>query len=541
VRHGPGKRASAVALGTFQLAAKTALELLATCAIALMLPALAPAAELKVALSGEVTSLDPHFHNIQPNNIVALHLFDALVLPGTGDGQLRPGLAESWRALDDTTWEFRLRRGVKFHDGSELSSADVAFSLKRTETIANSPGPFVTFTKQITSIVVVDAHTIRLKTAAPYPLMPNDMSNIYIVPRRTASTADFDSGKAAIGTGPFRLLRYARGDRIELARNDAYWGGRAPWEKATLRIITSDPSRVAALLSAEVDAIENVPTSYLAKLKQNQSISLFRAVSNRVIFLFADYARDVSPFVTAKSGKPLERNPLKDLRVRRAISRAINRPGIVERVMDGEAVAAGQLLPDNYPEASPALKVEPFDPEGARKLLAEAGYPDGFGLTLHGPNNRYVNDEQVLQALAQMLARIGIATRVEAMPVNVFFSRQARLEFSASMMGWGGGIGTVATYLRPLLATYNPELGMGTNNYSRYSSARMDAVLMQALATIDDGRRGALLRQATEIAIGDLGIIPLYHQVNIWATRKGIAYSARADERTLATGFKPAP
>jgi peptide/nickel transport system substrate-binding protein len=518
-------------------------RLLAATAFAFSAMACAPAntADLSVALGADVTSMDPHFHNLTPNNNVAAHVFDALTTKNAR-GQLQPALAESWRAIDDTTWEFRLRKGVKFHDGSEFTAADVAFSLDRVPTVPNSPSPFTTYSKQITEKIIVDSHTIRLKTAAPYPLMPNDMGTILIVSSRAAkgaTTEDFNAGKATVGTGPFRFVRWQKGDRIELARNDAYWGRKSPWDRVTLRIITSDPTRVASLLSNEVRAIENVPTSDLAKVAKNAELSLFRIVSHRVMYLHLDSNRDRSPFVTDKTGKPLDRNPLRDVRVRRALSKAINRQGLVDRVMEGAARATGQLMPDGMFGYIAALKPEPHDPDGARKLLAEAGYPNGFGITLHTPNDRYVNDEQVAQALAQMLARIGIQAKVEAMPSSVFFSRANKLDFSFMLVGWGSDTGEASSPLKSLLATFDKDKGMGASNRGRYSNSKMDALLEQALATVDDTKRERLLQQATEVAMADVGIIPLYHQENLWATRKGIAYTPRADERTFAHEFRP--
>ena len=499
------------------------------------------AADLSIALGGDVTSMDPHFHNLTPNNNIGTHVFDTLVAKDAA-GRLKPALAESWRAVDDTTWEFRLRKGVRFHDGSIFTAADVIFSLDRVPNVPNSPFPFTTYTKQVTEKIAVDPWTLRLKSAAPYPQMPNDMSTVLIVSSKAATgatTDDFNTGKATIGTGPFKFVRWRKGDRIELARNDAYWGPKAPWERVTFRIITSDSTRVASLLAGEVRASENVPTTDLAKLSANKDLAIYRTVSVRLMYLHLDTARDQTPFVTDKAGKPLNRNPLKDLRVRRAMSKAINRQALVERVMEGAAVATGQLMPAGFFGFAPALKPEPYDPDGARKLLAEAGYPDGFGLTLHAPNNRYVNDEQIAQTIAQMLARIGIQTRVDAMPASVYFSRGSKLEFSFLLVGWGAETMEASSPLKALLATFNKEKGMGAANRGRYSNPRLDAALEQALATVDDARREKLLQQATEIGVGDLGIIPLYHQVNLWATRRGIQYEARADERTFAHEFKP--
>jgi peptide/nickel transport system substrate-binding protein len=506
----------------------------------------ARAADISIALSADVTSMDPHYHNLTPNNNVGEHVFETLVTKDARS-RLKPALAESWRAVDDLTWEFKLRKGVKFHDGGDFTAQDVVFSLERVPNVPNSPSSFAAYTKQITEKIIVDPLTLRFKTATPYPLMPNDMSTVFILSARAAkgttpagaATEDFNSGKATIGTGPFKFVRYAKGDRIEFVRNDAYWGTKPAWDKVTLRIITGDPTRVAALLSGDVRAIENVPTADIARLAKSADLTLYRTVSHRLMYLHIDGSRDRTPHVTDKAGKPLDKNPLKDLRVRKAISKAINRQALVERVMEGAAVTTGQLMPEGMFGYTSALKPETYDLDGAKKLLAEAGYPDGFAMTLHAPNDRYVNDEQIAQAIAQLLARAGIATRVEAMPSSVYFTRASKLEFSFMLLGWASDTAEASSPLKALLATYDTAKGMGTANRGRYSNAKMDAALVQALAIVDDSKRERMLQQATDIAVNDLGIIPLYHQHNVWATRKGVAYAARTDERTLAHEFKP--
>jgi len=501
----------------------------------------AAAAPLTVGLGTDVTAIDPHYHNVTPNNNVAAHIFGYLVQRNE-KSQLEPGLATEWKVIDPLTWEFKLRKGVKFHDGSDFTVADVVASIERVPTVPNSPSPFTAYTKQIKEMVVVDPLTIRFRTATPYPLMPSDMTQIVIVSKGAAraTTDDFNTGKAAIGTGPYKLVRYAKGDRIELARNDAWWGGKTPWEKVTLRLLPQDASRVAALLSGDIQVIENVPTSDAAQLKKDKRLQVFRTVADRLIYLHMDSDRDVSPFVTDKAGKPLAKNPLKDARVRRAISKAINRQAMVEKVMEGEAIPAGQLVPDFLFGATKSLRVEAYDPEGARKLLAEAGYPDGFGLTIHSPNNRYVNDAKVAQAVAQMLARVGIDTKVVAMPSATYFTQATDLKFSFMLLGWSTGTGEASSSLKALLMTYNRDKGFGTANRGRYSNGKVDALTEDALATVDDAKREALLQRATELAINDTAIVPLHFQVNLWATRDGITYAPRTDENTLAWKFRPA-
>lgn len=497
------------------------------------------AAELRIGLAADVTSLDPHFLNVAPNNNAAWQIFDALVHVD-GNARLIPGLAVSWRPVDATTWEFKLRKGVKFHDGSDFTAEDVMFSLERPATLTASPGPFTGFVKPIVARKIVDPWTIRLKTAAPYAMLPYDLDSIFIVSKKAAagaSTEDFNSGKAAIGTGPYKLLRFARGDRIELARNDAYWGGKSSWDKVTLRILPEDTARIAALLAGDVDAIENIPTADLTRLKANPDFRLEQKVSWRTMFLHLDQYREHPPHLSDKSGKPLAKNPFMDARVRLAMSKAINRKAIVERVMEGNAIAAGNLVSPPVFGHVPELKPEAYDPQGAKQLLAAAGYPDGFALTLFAPNNRYVNDEQLAQTLAQMLARIGIQTRVQTMPASVYFAKARAGEFSCALLGWGSFSGDLA--LRALVATPDPAKGYGAWNWGHYSNPKVDALLVQDFATLDNAKREALAREAARLALKDVPVILLHHQLASWAMKKNIAYSPRTDEYTFARDFRP--
>ncbi|MES2071705.1 MAG: ABC transporter substrate-binding protein [Pseudomonadota bacterium] len=495
----------------------------------------AGAADLAIGMGFDIATLDPHFSNVTPNSVLAAHIFGRLVA-FDANRKLQPQLAESWKNIDELTWEFKLRRGVKFHDGSEFTADDVVYSLDRPATIANSPSTFTLYTKAYIEKQAVDKYTVRLKTATPYALVLSDLSTIFIVSKKAASglsTEDFNAGKGMVGTGPYKFVQWQRGNRVELARNEAYWGTKPEWDKVTLRMMTSAPARVAALLAGDVQMIEGVPPADMAKLKGNPDLKLFSTVSSRVIFLNLDQQREVSPFITDKLGQPLGKNPLKDYRVRLAISKAINRPAIVDKVMEGNAIAASQFLPPGFYGTAPGLKVEAPDVEGAKKLLAEAGYPDGFGLTLHGTNDRYVNDAKILQTIAQMLSRVGITVKVDAMPLSVFFGRQTKLEFSMSMSGWGGGSGHPNTYLKGLVTSYNPQKGYGSNNIGRYSNPTVDTLVDQAFVTIDTVRQEQLWQQATTLVMGDLGIMPLHYQMNVWAARKGYSYVPRSDEWTL--------
>jgi len=497
----------------------------------------AHAAELRIGVAADVTSMDPHFLNIQPNNNIGWQVFDALTHIDA-DARLVPGLAVSWRALNPTTWEFKLRHGVRFHDGTELTAADVVFSIQRVRSVPN--GQFGAFTQRIVATETPDPYTVRLKTAAPYAMVPYDMNSVFIVSKHAAAgarTEDFDSGKAMVGTGPFRFVRYARGDRVELARNDRYWGGAPAWDKVVFRVVPTDPARLAALLSGELDLIEQIPTPDLDRIRRDALLRSVHKVSWRTIFLFVDQRASPPPGVTNKAGKRLEQNPFRDQRVRQALSIAIDRSAIAARLMDGAALPASNLVsPPVFGYASD-LKPDTYDPEGAKRLLAEAGYPDGFATTLSATNNRYVNDEQIAQAVAQMLARIGVRVRVDAMPVNVYLPRARKGELAFGMFGWGSFSADLA--LRSLLATPDAKKGYGAFNWSGYSNPKLDALLDRAFATVDEKAREEIAREAMRTAMRDFAAIPLHHQVGTWAMKTSLNYAPRTDEYTLARDVRP--
>ncbi|GHD58607.1 peptide ABC transporter substrate-binding protein [Thalassobaculum fulvum] len=516
---------------------------------ALTTPVLAE--DITIGIAAEPSSMDPYFHNLGPNNSMIGHTFERLI-EFDSNQQLMPGLATEWKPVSDTVWELKLRKGTKFHDGSDFTADDVLFSFERADQYTGGNSSFRTYTKGKT-VTKVDDHTIRISTAAPYPLMPNDLTTVMIMSSDAKGTGeaaknkgieakDFNDGTAAIGTGPYTFVEWKKGESIVFAKNEAYNGNlHQPFDKVTFKFIPAAPARVAALIAGDVDMIDNVPTVDIARLKKDSKLNLSQGVSNRVIYLHMDQFRDQSPFVTTVDGQPLDKNPLKDAKVRKALSLLINRKAIVDRVMEGVAIPAGQLLPDGFFGRSPNLTADPYDPKGAKSLLAEAGWGKGFGLTVHGPNDRYINDAKILEAVGQMFTANGIPTKVETMTKNVFFSRASKggpdntPEFSLILVGWGSGTGEASSPLKSLLATHDPKKGWGASNRGRHSSPEMDALLAEALSTVDDKRRGELLAEATDIGIGgDQGIIPLHYQVNTWATRKGLAYNARTDERTVA-------
>ncbi len=490
----------------------------------------ASAADLKIGLGAAVSSMDPLFYVIGSNSAMARNIFDGLINQDDKQ-QLKPGLALAWQPVDDTTWEFKLRQGVKFHDGSDFTAEDVAATIRRVPLASqNSPSSFMRYVSEIKDIVIVDPYTIRFKTAAAAPLLPSNLSRISILPKSLETTPSkaLNDGQGVIGTGPFKFVKWQPGDGVVLAGNSSYWGGKVAWDTVTFKFITNATSRVAALLAGDVDLIEDVPTSDLGTIRKNSKVRMASAGSNRVMYLHMDQDREVSPFAVGPDGK----NPLRDVRVRRAMSKAINRDLLVQRIMDGQGVPAGQLVPEGYFGYAPALKSEKFDLDGAKKLLAEAGYPNGFDMTFHASNDRYPNDEKVAQAISQMFSRAGIKMKVETMPAAVYFPRASKREFSLIMGGAAVETGESSGVLGPLLATFTKDTGQG--NRGRYSNPKFDQALDTAMKTVDDGKREKLLQDAMTQGMNDLGVIPIFFLLNNWGVRADLVFKGRADGYTLA-------
>ena len=500
----------------------------------------AHAEEFKIGLSSDISTVDPHFMNQDALTAVSLHMYETLVALDP-DSRLVPSLATSWKAINDTTWEFKLRKGVKFHNGDEMTAEDVAFSITRPATLKNSPAPYTGYTKAIVSHKIVDPYTIQFTTAAAYPLLPNDLNRIFIVNKKQvekATTEDFNLGKVEAGTGPFKLVKFNKGQNIELVRNDNYWGEKPAWDKVMLKMLPNDPARMSALLSGDVQAVEKVQPNLVGKFKFSRETTVFGKPSTRVVFLFVD-VRDTTPFAYDKSGKKLDKNPIKDARVRQAISKLIDRSVLTEKTLDKLALPTGNIAAPGMFGYNQTLKPETYDLAGAKKLLADAGYPDGFTITFFAPNDRFINGEEVALTIGQMLTKGGINTKVETMPFSTFVGKASKKELGFGMLGWGVGGGEPSGALRGLIATTDKDKGMGAYNWASYSNPKFDSLLTDALKTVDDHKREKLLTDATEVALKDYAVIPLYNQVVTWAVKKGIKYAPRADELTLAQSFKP--
>ncbi|WP_159995473.1 ABC transporter substrate-binding protein [Roseomonas sp. 18066] len=519
----------------------------ALAAAGLLLAAAAPPAAaqtLRIGVGAPATSLDPHFHNNGPNNALTMHLFDRLV---ERDAQARPqpALAESWTQISDTVWEFCLRRGVAWHDGRPFTADDVLFSFERAPLVPNSPGGFGAFLRMVAKAEAVDPHTLRIHTRQPHPLLPVDLGSVSIVSRHAgtgAGTEDYNSGRAAIGTGPYRLGEYRPGTAALLLRNEAWWGGAEPWARVEYRFLANDTARTAALLAGDVDVIDQIPSSDLARLKRDPKVTVSEIASLRTMFIAPVHSiAGNSPQATDHAGRPLPQNPFRDLRVRQALSLAIQRDALVDRVMEGAAQPTAQWLPAGAFGHNPAVTPTPFDPDRARALLAEAGYPEGFRLTLTTPNDRWPNDARLTQAVAQMWTRIGVRTTVEALPYSAFVPRRTRQEFLVQMAAWGSSTGEAINYLVSIAGTGDRSRLTGAANMWGWSDPALDAMTAEASATLDDAAREALLRRAVAHYDATTPYIQLLQLTNSWGLRRGLAHDPRMDERTVAMGIRLAP
>jgi len=518
----------------------------------------APAAgsTLKIGLSSEPTSMDPHYHQATPNDAMTSHMFETLV-GQNAKMDLIPRLATAWKAVDDTTWEFTLRDGAKFSNGQPFTAQDVIFTFCRVMNNEQSIGSsYPAIVQKFANVEARDGNKLIIKTLKPYPLLPNDLTRTGMlwsgivehgpitfdlknkcgVTGPWPTVADFNNGRDVIGTGPYTLKSYVKGTGIELTRNDGYWGDKPAWQAVKLIPVPAAGPRLTGLLAGDFDLIENPAARDVKRISETPGFGHVITPSVRVVYFQFDVARSPSPTVKAADGK----NPLQDVRVRRAISMAIDRKTIAARIMDGAATPANQFLPDGMFGTLPHPPELKYDPEGAKQLLADAGYPNGFELAISSTNDRYINDAQISQAVAQYLSRVGIKTTVDAMTRSVYFPKRAKREFSFAMGGWSSETGEASSFLQYWVSRFDKEHGLGTSNYGGYDNPEFDAVFKRALVTVDPAEREKLLQQSLTLALADLPSIPLHFESSIWAFKKGLVYEGRADQYTLAMSAKPA-
>ena len=502
---------------------------------------------LRIGLASEPTSVDPHYHNLGPNNALARHIFTPLIEQDANQ-LLEPGLATEWEAVDDTTWRIKLREGVAFSNGDPFTARDVIYTICRIPLVPDAPSPFTLYTRAIAGLEAEDDHTLVVTTDGPAPLLPNQLSTFGIVSASVSgaedevtfgvdgctgvgdapASAEFNDPAFAIGTGPYTLDAYIRGEELRLTRNDNFYGDAPVWEQIIMRPLTNAGARVAALLAGDVQMIENPPTQDIARI-EGDGFTVSSGLSNRVIYIALDQGDAPTPGIQGDT------NPLQDVRVREALALAINREAIRDRLMLGLSEPAGELLPAPMFGTNPDRPAIPYDADRARELLADAGYPDGFSIVLGTPNDRYINDGPISQAVAQMWTQIGVRTEVDAKTFSAFISDRNAFNFSAYLAGWGAGTGEMSSPLGALVATRDPDRSLGGTNLARHSNTEVDDLLVEALQTVDDDAREALLREASALAMDTFAIVPIHYELTTWALAPGLEYEARADQYTLGS------
>ncbi len=516
----------------------------ASLAAALILAAFAAAAlpaaakTLRWSSQGDVLTMDPHAQNEGLNNTVSDHVYEPLVNRGKDLG-IEPCLALSWEAVSPTVMRFRLRPNVRFHDGTPFDADDVVFSIQRALAPTSNFSPYM---QGITGARKVDALTVEIETKGPNPVLLPQLTEVRMMSRAWAAKhnalkpQDFKNreetyaSRNANGTGPYVLRSREPDVRTVLVRNSNWWGTiEGNVDEIVYTPVKSDGTRVAALLSGELDFVLDPPVQDIPRLRKDAKIRVLEGNENRTIFFGFDQWRDELQYSSVKG-----KNPFKDRRVREAFQLAIDLAAIRSQVMRGLSIPTNVMFAPQVEGYDKSLDVvRKPDPARARKLLSEAGYPQGFEVTLDCPNNRYINDEKICQATAAMLARIGVKVRLNAMPRATYFAKIQKYDTSFYMLGWGVPTFDSLYALQSLIRTVG-EGGDGNFNLGKYSNAKVDAAVDALKTETDPARRKALTREALAIHQQEVGHIPLHHQVIPWAMRSNVSAVHRADNRLSA-------
>lgn len=474
--------------------------------------------ELKMAYDADPVTLDIH-EQLSGGMLQFSHMtFDPL-LRWTSDLSFEPRLAESWERIDENTMRFTLREGVTFHSGNELTAEDVRFTFER---LKQSPD-FKAIFKPITDINVVDDYTFELITAQPYPLLLNTAT--YIFPMDSefyTGTAEDGDDKSAIvkhgnsfasenlsGTGPYVVTERQQGVRMVFERFDGYWDSESPGNvgKIVLTPIKENNTRVSALLSGGVDFIAPVPPTDLDRIRRDEDTNLVTMSGTRIILFHMNQER-VEAF----------KNP----KVRQAIAYAINQEGIAAKIMKGFATPAAQMSPEGYQGHNPDLELR-FDVARAQELMDEAGYADGFTITMMAPNNRYVNDDKIAQAVAAMLARINIQVDLKTLPKAQYWPEYDNRAADMMMIGWHADTEDSANFYEFLTFCQDAESGDGQYNAGNYCNEEIDALVEQANVETDLDKRAELLQDVEQRLYDDAAFVPLHWQDLAWAAKKNVS------------------
>lgn len=523
-------------------------KFLAPLAFALGLTAVgaASAQTLTMGVRGGPESMDPHFSALGSHAEAAKHIFDTLVWSGT-DLQIEPGLATSWTAIDDDTWEFKLREGVKFHDGSDFDAEDVKFSIERIP-VVTGPTTTAIYVRRVASVDIIDPYTVHINTEGQAATLPNDFIRLFIVSSDAAadfSTPEtaaegFNSGTATVGTGPYKYVSWEPNGDLVLERFDDYWRGMSSWETVIRKEIPNDSSRLAALKAGQVDVINYVSSVDYLALQQDSEIDAVIGDSVYIMNLQLDQRED-TPMVRANDGSKLDKNPLRDLKVRQAIDYAIDRETMVDIVLEGLGKPANQMMPVDFFGSNVDIPMPEYDPAKARELLADAGYPEGFQVDLYCTSDRLPGDGAICQGLGQMLTQAGITTNVNAISKTVYFPAQARLEYSMFMNGWGTLTGEASYTLGSLAHSNNPDVKLGAFNRIEYKNDEVDTLLQTGATMMDEAARRAAYEDAMAKVMADKAYISVVQLQTVWGTKAGtLTFDPRFDEDTLAFFITPA-
>lgn len=492
------------------------------------------AEDLVIAMKGAVDGADPH-QSYAPNRNVQLHVYEGLVKQDSFY-KPHPGLAESWQLVDPLTWEFTLREGVKFHDGTPLKPSDVAFSIARAKA-AEGPRTFVNSVRNVASVEPTGDRTLIIRTTEPTPLLPLYLAVVMIVSEEAVGESptadDWNGGKAGVGTGPYKWIRWTPAENVVLEKNPDYWGKEAEWDKVTYRFIPNDSARVAALLAGDADIVDGVPPELFDRVKSTPSVQLVSAPTAFQLRLYLDSLREDSPMVKGPNGEPIE-NPLRKIEVRTAMDHAVNRAVLAERAMQGGAEPSGQMTSPGMPGYVEGMEPPAYDPELAKKLLAEAGYPDGFSLTIHCTNDRFAGDSRTCQAVGQMLSAVGIKTTVEPMPIAVYTRRRNDREFSAYMAMFTSSNGLANEIMNLVFRTKNVERGIGRDNYT-FSDPHLDDLLERIDLSFDEAERERLTEEAVRYVSERRAAVHLLTINGAWAMRTGLEKDPGTNSYTMAT------
>ena len=491
---------------------------------------------LSIGFADPISSADPQLNNHAGDRSLALHFWDSIINSRDG-GKLEPALATSWRALDERTWEFKLRNDIKWQDGVPFTADDIVFSLQRARNVPGTVASYVGAVRTVESVTARDPQTVIIKTNTPNPMLPLDIASVYIVSKHIgekSKTEDYNAGRAVIGTGPYRFISHVPGDRTVFEASPGYYGPKPVWEKVNYRYINNGAARTAALLAGDVDVIDKVAVTDVEKLRKTPSVSVYVYPGLRVLLVQPSFRPGPNEFITDNAGKPLAQNPLQDLRVRQALSVAINRKAIVDRILQGTVTEANQWMPKGTFGYNPEVHDIAYNPEQAKKLLAEAGFPQGFQIAIHVPGDRYPQAPETIQAVAQFWSRIGVKTKVEVVPWAVYSSRANKNDYAVSVVAWGNGTGEAAYGLLNTLATVDAKRGRGASNWGHYSNESVDKALDAATVEFDARRREAILRHSVKLVSDDVGTIPLFHYQNIWAAKKGLKVVPLLSDRTTS-------